>query len=68
MKKGDAVKVLVEGPNGNEWMDGTVVGEWRRPFGFRNERNPEAGGYVVNVPGCLYREKTFNATVDQVRK
>ena len=48
-------------------MEGTVVGEWNRPAGFRTNNNPEAGGPVVNVPGCIYREKTFNATHEQVR-
>lgn len=68
MKKGDAVKVLVEGPNGQtDWIDGTVVGWWNRPSGFRNDRNPEPGGPVVDVPGCIYRDKTFNATHEQVK-
>ena len=67
MKNGEAVKVLAEGPNGTEWLDGTIVGLWNRPTGFRTNNSPEAGGPVVNVPGCIYREKTFNATHEQVR-
>lgn len=67
MKKGEAVEVLAEGPGGTEWLEGTVVGEWNRPAGFRTNNSPEAGGLVVNVPGCIYREKTFNATHEQVR-
>jgi hypothetical protein len=60
------VKVLAEGQNGTEWLDGEIVGEWKRSTGFRTDRNPEPGGPVVNVPGCIYREKTFNATWEQV--
>ncbi len=67
MKKGDSVLVLAEAPNGTGWLKGTVVGEWNRPAGFRTDRNPEPGGPIVHVPGCIYREKTFNATREQVR-
>ena len=66
MKKGDSVIVLAEGPNGTEWLEGTIVGQWNRPASFRTTRTPEAGGPVVEVPGCIYREKRFNATWEQV--
>lgn len=68
MKKGDAVKVLAEGSNGTDWLDGTIVNEWTRSGSFRTDRNPEPGGPVVNVPGCIYRKKTFNATWEQVHR
>ena len=68
MKKGDKVLVLAESPAGTEWLEGEIVGEWTRSTGFRTDSTPEPGGPVVNVPGCIYREQTFNATWEQVRK
>lgn len=63
-KVGQKVKVFVD----QGWLPGTVTSEWNRPASFRTDANPEAGGPVVNVPSAPYREKTFQATFDQVRQ
>ena len=64
------VLVLTEAaPEGEtKWMVGEMVGEWNRPVGFRNDGHPEKGGPVVKVNGTIYREKTFQATWDQVEE
>ncbi len=67
---GKQCKVLTEAaPDGNtQWMDGEIVGEWNRSAGFRTNDNPEGGGPVVKVAGTIYRDDTFRATWEQVKK
>ena len=68
--KAKKVLVLTEAaPSGETmWLDGEVVGTWNRPVGFRTDGHPEKGGPVVKVNGTIYREKTFQATWDQVEE
>ena len=64
------VLVLTEAaPSGETmWLDGEVVGTWNRPVGFRTDSQPEKGGPVVRVKGTIYKNKTFQATWDQVEE
>ena len=64
------VLVLTEAaPEGEtKWMVGEMVGEWNRPLGFRTDSQPEKGGPVVKVKGTIYKNKTFQATWDQVEE
>ena len=68
--KAKKVLVLTESaPDGEtKWMAGEMVGTWNRPVGFRTDSQPEKGGPVVRVKGTIYKNKTFQATWDQVEE
>lgn len=66
MKKGDRVTLWADVEDSEDIKfartEGIIEGKWERPWGFRTDKTPEAGGWIVFVPASPYRDKYIRCT------